>query len=137
MAHMAWGSNPGFDWESTPISTLKECCPDQSSVLDSVPSRWSAADLSRCVFGRHDWGLLASMAGCLWKEPLDAWPHHEQELMATVQSNDYRRVMEEARAQGCPYCPMVGLLQLPAFKNLRQYGRKEKKDEPTRKRQKK
>lgn len=116
IAHVAWRSPSQFDWESIPVSTLKECCPDQSSQLDTVPSRWSAADLSRCIFGRHDWGLLVSMAGCLWKEPLDKWP--QEQVMAAVQSDDFWQVAEEGAAQGCPYCPMVALQQLPAFKGL-------------------
>ena len=136
LAHMAWRSHPRFDWESTPVSTLKECCPDQSSQLDTVPSRWSAAALSRCIFGRHDWGLLASMAGCLWKEPLDAWPRHQEAIFAAVRSKDFSRVVQEAKAQGCPYCPMVALQHLPAFQHLKQYGRQEKKAQPARKRQK-
>lgn len=117
-AHMAWRGTPGFDWGAMSISMLQDCCPDQSGQLASVPSWWSAADLSRCLFGRSDWALLASMAACLWKEPLDAWPRHEQELAAAVRSPAFRNSVAECHAQGCTPCPLVAVQKVPRTKDM-------------------
>ena len=55
----------GVDWSKVPMTVLRAMSADSGSVLERVPDSWTAAELSATLFGRRDWGIFASMYGCL------------------------------------------------------------------------
>lgn len=60
-----------LDWGKVTLCMLMAISADAGEVLHHFPHNWAASDISKFLFDRDDWGLLASMFGCLWKEPCD------------------------------------------------------------------
>ena len=67
MADLLHQSIP-VNWSSVSLTTVRAMCPDQSDVLSTIPTDWSADFLSQILFGRRNWALMASLFGCLWQE---------------------------------------------------------------------
>ena len=113
-----------FPWDDVLVSTLQAACPEQTTMLQTGPPHWSDACLSRCIFGRPDWGLFVSMFACLWKEAVDAWPDHVPQMEATLESKIFVDALKTmSTAHGSTPCPMKVLQQVPPFQGMLQYGK--------------
>jgi serine/threonine protein kinase len=81
LAHMnTLGADP-VNWEEVSMAEIVACTADATGMLDEIPPSWTACDLSRFLFGRSDWGIFASMFGCLWKEVAD---NHETDTITEL-----------------------------------------------------
>ena len=93
LAHLA--QTQGFiDWASVSMDQLKAMGPDQSDVLDSFPSSWSALQLSYFCFGRPDWGVFVAMWGCLAREVVLLGHSDATQISALMQQEGFRRSTE-------------------------------------------
>ena len=66
-----WG---GVRWDDVPSSSLRAVSADERENLQLFPSEWSAVQLSSFICQRPDWGFLASVFLCIWKEVSDHLP---------------------------------------------------------------
>ena len=66
-----WG---GMRWDDIPSSSLRAVSADEKDNLQLFPSEWSAAQVSSFICQRPDWGFLASVFLCIWKEVSDHLP---------------------------------------------------------------
>ena len=76
------------------MDQLKAMGPDQSDVLDSFPSSWSALQLSYFCFGRPDWGVFVAMWGCLAREVVLHGDSDATQISALMQQEGFRRSTE-------------------------------------------
>ena len=73
----------GVRWDDVPISSLRSVSADERENLQLFPSHWSAAQVSSFICQRPDWGYLASVFMCIWKDVSDHIPDAE-ELVARL-----------------------------------------------------
>ena len=59
------GGRLRVDWDEGAVAELEPMCPDQGQHLEAVLAGWTAGDLSKFLFDRDDWALLASGFACL------------------------------------------------------------------------
>ena len=79
------------DWNSFGRSALRDMSADSHEHLEELPSYLSVSEVSCLICGRPDWGFLASMFLCLWKEVHEA--HGDLQLDAKellVHVQDFR-----------------------------------------------
>ena len=82
------------DWSRITRNQLRLLCADQSEYLNNFPENYTAADISDALFGRPDWGLLASCYACLWGEVCKAWTIDDEKskhLLKAVRSPVFLR----------------------------------------------
>ena len=79
-------------WSEVPIDILKRMSPDQGGYLSRVPVKWTAADVSRYIAERDDWGVFVSMFSCLWGAVTQATAYkgHRDALIKLVASDQFR-----------------------------------------------
>ena len=86
-----------------PASELRKF--DDTDVLNSFPSNYSSADISRTLFDRDDWGIFATMFGCLWGEVADSWP--VEDVIGVIRNGSAGAAAKNlALSTGMSQCPL-------------------------------
>ena len=78
---------------------LKRLSTDRGGFLDTVPTSWTADEISNMLCGRPDWPVLASMQACLWKEVSDKITDAETILQRALRDDIVKRGIAEFRAR--------------------------------------
>ena len=89
------------EWEEVTVVDLCRMFPDQGKHLEIFPPSWSAAELSRFVFGRPDLAILASCYACLWHDVREKFS--EEKVMAAALSGSLERQAREVQKL-CGHC---------------------------------
>ena len=91
------------DWSTMPASELRKF--DDTDVLKSFPSNYSSADISRTLFDRDNWGIFATMFGCLWGEVADSWP--VEDVIGVIRNGSAGAAAKNlALSTGMSQCPL-------------------------------
>ena len=91
------------DWSTVPASELRKF--DDTDVLKSFPPKYSSADISRTLFDRDDWGIFATIFGCLWGEVADSWP--VEDVIGVIRNGSAGAAAKNlALSTGMSQCPL-------------------------------
>ena len=77
------------NWADLSIADLRAVSPDQQELLDMFPAKWSAQDVSLFCFDRCDWGMFASLFGCLFAEVARKTQAEPDRLVKLVESKAF------------------------------------------------
>ncbi len=95
-------------WSRVRVRDLQAWTPDEAGILEEFPESATAESISMLLFGRPDWGLLASMWGCLWKPvvPILTKAGMQTQSITPEQAHEIGRVAltlyEETGAESTP-----------------------------------
>jgi len=101
-----WG---GMRWSDVPSRSLRAVSADEKECLEKLPSEWSAAQVSSFICQRPDWGYLASMYTCVWKEVADHIPDAKEQvarlstLPPSASTSGPSPLLQAAQALLCQY----------------------------------
>ena len=91
------------DWSTVPASELRKF--DDTDLLKSFPPKYSSADISRTLFDRDDWGIFATIFGCLWGEVADSWP--VEDVIGVIRNGSAGAAAKNlALSTGMSQCPL-------------------------------
>lgn len=64
-----------LNWFTVHKKLLLSIVPDEDGHLKAFPDSWTIGEIGDLVFGSPEQGFYASCWGCLFHEPIAAWPH--------------------------------------------------------------
>ena len=95
------GDTVKVNWEEVTVADIRRLFPDMGEHLAVFPETWSAAEMSRFLFGRPDLAILASCYACLWH---DVRLHYDEDrVMAAALNGQLERQAREVRGV-CGHC---------------------------------
>jgi hypothetical protein len=112
LAELAAPGAPLINWAEVSLAALATMSADAGDMLAAFPPTYSAQAVSNVIFGRGDWGMFASMFGCLFKEVVDKCGYDEA---ASISMSHLTACLQQRKAATgvtpCPYELVAAALQ--------------------------
>lgn len=110
-----------LDWFTVQKALLLSIVPDEDEHLKQFPDFWTVGEIGDLVFGSPEQGFYASCWGCLFHEPIKAWPRLVDDMQALFKENDrFEKGFEAVHGSIAAPTPMKLLKALSPFSGVKQ-----------------